>query len=95
MINPTALIHLTAMILGVEQWLVILVLVLILFGGKKIPELMRGVGRGVGELQKGLEDGKRALHDSIKEEANRPAEAVAAAQVASEASAPTNPPLAK
>lgn len=41
-------------------WLIIVVVVL-LFGGSKIPQLMRGVGRGVGELQKGLEEGKRGL----------------------------------
>jgi sec-independent protein translocase protein TatA len=44
---------------GPELW-IILAIVLILFGGKKIPELLRGVGKGVGELQKGLEEGKRA-----------------------------------
>lgn len=46
----------------------ILVLVVLLFGGKKIPELFRGVGRGVGELQKGLEEGKRSLMDTVNEE---------------------------
>lgn len=61
--------NLFAFITGVDQWLIVLVVVLILFGGKKIPELMRGVGKGVGELQKGLEDGKRALHNSIQEDA--------------------------
>lgn len=44
---------------GPELWIV-LAIVLILFGGKKIPELLRGVGKGVGELQKGLDEGKRA-----------------------------------
>lgn len=65
--------NLFANILGVEQWLVVMVLVLLLFGGKKIPELMRGVGRGVGELQKGLEEGKRTLHASMQEEEEAPA----------------------
>ena len=37
------------------------VLALVLFGGKKIPELMRGLGQGVGELKKGLEEGKQTL----------------------------------
>lgn len=48
---------------GQELWIVLIV-ILVLFGGKKIPELMRGVGRGVGELQKGMEDGKRAFEDA-------------------------------
>lgn len=54
--------------LGVENWIIILVIVLILFGGKKIPELLRGVGKGVGELKKGLEEGKQHLEQSINEE---------------------------
>ena len=44
--------------IGFEPLLIILVIVVVLFGGKKIPELMRGVGQGVGELQKGLDEGK-------------------------------------
>ncbi len=53
---------------GGQEMLVVLVIVLVLFGGKKIPELLRGVGKGVGELQKGLEEGKRQLHTSIHDE---------------------------
>lgn len=53
---------------GGSEWIIILVIILILFGGKKIPELLRGVGKGVGELQKGLHEGKRQLEDSYKEE---------------------------
>ena len=37
--------------LGGQEWIWILVLVLVLFGGKKIPELMRGLGRGIREFQ--------------------------------------------
>lgn len=69
---------LLANIFGVEQWLVVLVLVLLLFGGTKIPELMRGVGKGVGELQKGLEEGKRTLRDSISEDTRKREEEEAA-----------------
>lgn len=53
---------------GGSEWIIILVIVLVLFGGKKIPELLRGVGKGVGELQKGIHEGKRQLEDSYKEE---------------------------
>lgn len=52
---------------GPELWIV-LVIVLILFGGKKIPELLRGVGKGVGELQKGLEEGKKSMQETIEAE---------------------------
>ena len=50
---------------GGSEWLVIGLVILLLFGGQKLPELMRGIGKGVGQLQEGLEDGKRKLHDAI------------------------------
>jgi sec-independent protein translocase protein TatA len=43
-------------ILGGQELLIILVIVLVLFGGKKIPELMRGLGKGVGEYNKAKRD---------------------------------------
>ncbi len=49
---------------NIEGWLIVVGFALLVFGPKKIPELMRGLGRGVGELQKGIEDGKRMLHDA-------------------------------
>lgn len=39
-------------ILGGQEIIIILIIVLLLFGGKKIPELMRGLGRGVNEFKK-------------------------------------------
>jgi len=57
---------------GGMEWIWILVIVLVLFGGKKIPELLRGVGKGVGELQKGIHEGKRTLEESYHEEVSKP-----------------------
>lgn len=37
------------------EWIIILVIVIILFGGRKIPELMHSLGRGVSEFKKGKE----------------------------------------
>ena len=37
--------------LGAPELIIIVVLVLLLFGGKKIPELMRGLGRGIKEFK--------------------------------------------
>ncbi len=37
--------------MGPTEWIVILVVVLLLFGGKKIPELMKGLGSGVKEFK--------------------------------------------
>jgi len=39
---------------GGYEWILILIVVLILFGGRKIPELMRGLGRGVKEFKDGV-----------------------------------------
>ena len=41
---------------GAPEILLILVIVLLIFGGKKIPELMKGLGKGVKEFKKGMED---------------------------------------
>lgn len=43
------------------------VVVLLFFGGAKIPQLMRGVGRGVGELQEGLKEGRKKLDEAMKD----------------------------
>jgi sec-independent protein translocase protein TatA len=45
------------------ELIVILVVVLLLFGGKKIPELMRGLGRGIREFN----DAKDKVRDGIEE----------------------------
>jgi sec-independent protein translocase protein TatA len=42
--------------LGPTEIIVILVIVLLLFGGRKIPELMKGVAKGITEFKKGVND---------------------------------------
>jgi sec-independent protein translocase protein TatA len=42
--------------LGPTEIILILAIVLLLFGGKKIPELMRGVGKGVKSFKDGLKE---------------------------------------
>ncbi|MBO4805720.1 MAG: twin-arginine translocase TatA/TatE family subunit [Paludibacteraceae bacterium] len=41
--------------LGMQEILLILLVVLIFFGGKKIPEMMRGLGQGVRSFKEGME----------------------------------------
>ena len=60
------MLNLLALGLGSQEIWIILIVILILFGGKKIPELMRGVGKGVGELQKGIDEGKKTMQSSIE-----------------------------
>ncbi len=48
-------------------WLEIVLIVLVLlllFGGRKIPELMRGLGRGVKEFKEGIKEGENDKKDS-------------------------------
>ncbi len=42
--------------LGTTEILVIAIIVLLLFGGKKIPELMKGLGKGVKSFKDGMKD---------------------------------------
>lgn len=53
---------------GGSGLLIIGFVILMLFGGEKLPELMRGIGKGLGQLQEGLEDGKRKLHDAMHDD---------------------------
>ncbi len=47
--------------IGGQEGLLVIVVVLVLFGGSKIPELMRGVGKGVGDLKKGVDEAKNTF----------------------------------
>jgi len=42
--------------LGMSEVLVIALVILLLFGGKKIPELMKGLGKGVRSFKEGMKD---------------------------------------
>lgn len=54
--------------LGGWEVLIILFLILILFGAKKIPELARGFGRGIREFKDATKDIKHEIEDSVNEE---------------------------
>ena len=48
--------------LGLPELILILVIVLLLFGSRKLPELARSLGTSLGELRKGMNEGERG-HD--------------------------------
>lgn len=78
--------------LGWPEIIGILVVVLILFGAKKLPELAKGLGQGIKEFKKASNDMQNELHRSVAEEqyaappkpapAPQPAAPVAAAPAA-------------
>jgi sec-independent protein translocase protein TatA len=58
--------------LGFNEILIILIIVLLLFGGKKIPELMRGLGRGMREFNDAKNNVRREIEDGINEKDQKP-----------------------
>jgi len=52
--------------LGTPEIIIIAIIVLLLFGGKKIPELMKGIGKGV----KSFKDGVKGLEEDIQKDSD-------------------------
>lgn len=52
---------------GGSEWILILLAVLLFFGGKKIPELMRGLGKGIREFNDAKDNVKRELEEGISD----------------------------
>lgn len=51
--------------LGTPEIVLIALVVLLIFGGKKIPELMRGIGKGVNQFKKGMKDLDEEIKDGV------------------------------
>jgi sec-independent protein translocase protein TatA len=54
--------------LGYQELMIILVIVLLLFGAQKLPELARGLGKSVSEFKKGQSEDETAKADKSHEE---------------------------
>ena len=54
--------------LGMQEILVIALIILLLFGGKKIPELMKGLGKGVKSFKEGMNEVTDVTKDEEKKE---------------------------
>jgi len=65
MIQPTFL-----GMLGTNEIIIILVIVLLMFGGRKIPELMRGLGKGVREFNDAKSNVKKEIEESASDVKN-------------------------
>jgi sec-independent protein translocase protein TatA len=58
-------------IIGTPEIILVVVLVLLLFGGKKIPELMRGLGRGVREFNDAKNNVQSEIRKGMEEDPNK------------------------
>ena len=58
--------------LGTNEIIIILIIVLLLFGGRKIPELMRGLGKGVREFNDAKTNVKKEIEESANDVRNAP-----------------------
>ena len=54
-----------------SEWIIIALVILLWFGGKKIPELMRGLGKGVKSFKEGVNEAKDEINKA-KEEVDKP-----------------------
>ena len=52
---------------GSTEWILIVLAVLILFGGRKIPEFMRGLGKGIREFKDAKDNVKKEIEDGMNE----------------------------
>ena len=51
-----------------QEVIIIAIIVLLLFGGKKIPELMRGIGKGIRSFKEGMDDVKSEIEKPIDQD---------------------------
>ncbi len=56
--------------LGATEIIIIAIVILLLFGGKKIPELMKGLGKGVKSFKEGMNSVESDLNDEDKKRDN-------------------------
>ncbi|MEO5593008.1 MAG: twin-arginine translocase TatA/TatE family subunit [Chitinophagaceae bacterium] len=54
-------------VLGTQEIIIILIIVLLLFGGRKIPELMRGLGKGIREFNDAKSNVTKEIEEGLKE----------------------------
>lgn len=56
---------------GGSEWILIILAVLVLFGGRKIPEFMRGLGRGIREFNDAKNNVKKEIEEGMNEKDNK------------------------
>ena len=66
MISSTSLNFVILALPGGMEWIMILLAVVLLFGGKKIPELMKGIGKGVRDFNDAKDSVKSDIEEGMK-----------------------------
>lgn len=88
-------VFLAAGFIGGWELVLILAVVLVLFGAKKLPELAKGLGQGIKEFKKATRDVQDELHNAMEETPKQryiePPQAVPPTPTASPSSTPANP----
>ncbi|HVE16007.1 MAG TPA: twin-arginine translocase TatA/TatE family subunit [Chthoniobacterales bacterium] len=56
---------------GFQEWILILLIVLVLFGAKRLPELARGLGQSMNEFRKARDEFEREVHKTAQEVENK------------------------
>jgi len=75
--------------IGFQEMLLILVVVLIFFGPKRLPDLAKSLGKGLAEFKKASEEVKKSIDEAMKEEA--PKEEAPKEEAAKEETTPRPP----
>lgn len=52
---------------GGSEWIFIILAIVLLFGGRKIPELMRGIGKGIREFKDAKDNVKTEIEEGMKD----------------------------
>lgn len=58
--------------IGTPELLVIFLIILLFFGSKKIPEFAKGLGQGIREFKKAMQDVEQTLHEETTQQKQRP-----------------------
>lgn len=75
--------------IGFQEMLLILIVVLIFFGPKRLPDLAKSLGKGLAEFKKASEEVKKSIDEAMKEEV--PKEEAAKEETAKEETTPRPP----
>jgi sec-independent protein translocase protein TatA len=75
--------------LGFTELMMILVIVLVLFGARKVPEIGASIGKGIREFKKNISDVDREVREPLRE--SRPAERIASSENSTQTEEPARP----